>query len=91
MNLVVNLWLILCTVSGAGSEALPGGATLFYQTPSGLVLASPSTSTAALSPEGYVLSVPGTPAFALPPKVLPSNSEFLLFPVHLKNAFGDVR
>ena len=78
-------------MSGTGSDALPGSAALFYQTPSGLVLASPSTSTAALSPEGYILSVPGTPAFALPPKALPGNSEPLLFTVHLQNAYCNVK
>ena len=60
-------------VSGGGSD------TLFYQTPSGLLLAPPSTSpVATLSPEGYVLSVPGTPAFALPPKVLPGHGELFV-------------
>ena len=64
--------MFMVSVSGAGSEAVPAGAALFYQTPSGLVFASPSTSAGTLSPEGYILSVPGTPAFALPPKVLSS-------------------
>jgi len=73
----VNFWLFWGSVSGAGSETVPGAA-LFYQTPSGLVFASPSTSAGTLSPEGYILSVPGTPAFALPPKVLPGQSELFV-------------
>jgi len=63
-------------VSGPGSESAAAGTTYFYTTPSGLVLASPSTSAGTLLPEGYILSVPGTPAFALPTKVLPGQSEF---------------
>ena len=70
-------------MSGGGSETVPAGAALFYQTPSGLVFASPSTSAGTLSPEGYILSVPGTPAFALPPKVLPGQSElFVQYPFY---------
>lgn len=64
-------------MSGAGSESVPGGTALYYTTPSGLVIASPSTSDGTLLPEGYILSVPGTPAFALTPtKVLSGQSEF---------------
>jgi len=59
-------------MSGAGSEGLSGA--LFYQTPAGIVLASPT-----MSSDGYILGVPGTSALALPPTLLPGASECFLY------------
>jgi len=67
---VSGVLLFVAAPSGTASDVLPSGAAFFYQTPSGLVLASPSTSTGTVMSEGYLLSVPSTPSFALPPKVL---------------------
>lgn len=75
-------------MTGAGSKSLPGGTTLFYQTPSGLILASPSTAAAAgtLPPEAYIVGVPGTPAFALPSKVLLDESELFHCSLDIKTS-----
>jgi len=79
--------LVVCeAVSGAGSESVPGGAAFYYTTPSGLVLASPSTSAGTLLPEGYILNVPGgTPTFALTPKLLSGQSGFFYFTLDFIN------
>jgi len=90
LSVFVKFCLFLEALSGAGSEAVTGGNAVFYQTPSGLVFAAPSTSAATLSPEGYILSVPGTPAFALPPKVVSGHSEFCVYCL-LKNTYDSVK
>jgi len=80
--------VVVCeAVSGGGSDPVPGATFYYTTTPSGLVLASPSTSTGTLVPEGYILSVPGTPAFALAPKALPGQSEFFHFVLIRMNNF----